>query len=103
MKKAPLKLQKDFISQQKQTDKQVRELDALKKRIRKLHAKGYEFDLLLLVDQMKFCPPWKKLHDELLRMFMNASERREWNKKIAKRYPAKAVAPTIRVRKGVSV
>ena len=97
--KAPIKKERKFIKQHTEFTDAKEALELTKEELRALHAKGYDFTLLRFIPSSQFKPPWRKLVDELLKKYMNAAQRKEWHKRIAKRYPRTAIEPTITILK----
>jgi len=94
-KKAPIKKERKFLKLHQEYGEVKDALELSKEELRALYTKGYDFTLVRFITSSQFKPPWRDLCEELLKKYMTPVERKKWHKQVAKRFPRKAVAPTI--------
>ena len=97
-KKIDSTIVQDFIKQQMKVEKETLELAAMKAKLRKLEAKGYEHPLLRFEDNVSYRPDWKKIVKELAEKYMTKGPRAIFfNKTLPKRFPKTNGAKTITI------
>ena len=95
-KQIPNGLAKRYISVEAELSELQDTRKTLKARLDKLVARGYTSSLLEITEVERASVPWRDIAEELAERFMSSGEIHRWNRGIAKKYPAKPIAPTIR-------
>jgi hypothetical protein len=96
IKHIPTDVVKSFIKAEAKFCEARDEFDTAKTEVRQYVAKGYTHPLLQIIEREVSTPNWKKLCLELIKKFMDPKQRKIWLRSVKKRFPAHAVAPTIR-------
>jgi hypothetical protein len=91
------KLVDAFIDNERQLRALKKDNEELKTKLRTQYGEGKEHPLLRFVPSKPFKPNWKLLTDELTSKFLTQAAKRVFYRKLHTRFPAKEIAPTIKI------